>query len=72
MRHNPTNPAPRKRPSAERTADSPRSGIRALDCGEDAADDGTRTVRRSADESSHDRAPLDAGPTSLGEQQQSV
>ena len=70
MRHNPTNPAPRKRSTPERTEDSHRAGIRALDCGHD--DDGRLTIRRSVDDVPRDRATLDAGPTSLGEQQQSL
>jgi hypothetical protein len=72
MRHSPINSPSRTSSTSERTADSHRAGIRSLDCGHDDAEDGTLKLRRSAESASRDRAQLDAGSASLGEQQQSV
>jgi hypothetical protein len=72
MRHSPTHPAPRPLSTPEPAADAHRAGIRSLDCGHDDADDGALIIRRAADQGARDGPPLTGGPTSLGEQQQSV
>jgi hypothetical protein len=76
MRHGATNPARDSRLPSPPHDEADRKGIRSLDCGHEASQDGDLTIRRSGKQADRESAPIGLvggdGATSLGEQQQAV
>jgi hypothetical protein len=70
MRQGPKKSSREPRPSPPKGVDSTRAGIRALDCGDDAAADEPTTIVRRADPATP--PPGGEESASLGEQRQSV